>query len=321
MSLDNIKPGIQIGKYIVKKPIQKGGMAHVVWATMNGNDYALKVTRITGYQDVDSQNNVATRKEAYLLSSLDHERIVRIYPLALDSQLSEKKIYYASAKDLQGSPWFFAMEYLSGGSLSDYLTYCGPLMTDEATNIVGNVGLALNYLHHKSIAHLDIKPENVVFRQMVAKGQPYNPVLVDFGTAAGVKKFTDEAGSWYVMSPERVRGATGRAAPESIEKIDPLKADIWSLGILLYQSLANSLPFPESNHRRLTSQILNDIPEPIAKKNKDVPKTLDHFIIDECLAKKPEDRPTIKEFLSFIYTYSGRDVLATSIKDGYYGKY
>lgn len=320
--LADIKPGMQIGKYVVKKPIQQGGMAHVVWVKVNENDdYALKITRITGKSDIDSQNNVATRKEAYLLGSLYHERIVRIYPLMLDSHSADKKIYYASAKDLHGSPWFFAMEYLSGGSLSDYLTHCGPLMVDEATNIVGNVGLALNYLHHKGIAHLDIKPENVVFRRKIVKGQAYDPVLVDFGTAAGVKKFTDEAGSWYVMSPERVRGATGRAAPELSEKINPLKADIWSMGILLYQSLANSLPFAASDQRRLTSQILNDVPEPITKKNKNIPEELDRFITNECLAKKPEDRPTIKEFLSTIYVYSGRGVLATSIEDGYYGKH
>ena len=152
----------------------------------------------------------------------------------------------------------------------------------------------------------------------IQKNQPYDPVLIDFGTAAGVNKFRDEAGTWCFMSPERIRGAKGLDPPEKASLINPVKADVWSLGILLYQALTNSLPFPSSNQRRLTSQILNNIPKAISRRNRQVPVKLEDFIIQDCLAKKPEDRPTVREFLAFIFEYSGRRVLATSIKDDYY---
>jgi len=254
---------------------------------------------------------------------LSHDRIVKIFPLKIsanNSRMKRKKIFYARAMSAPGSPWYFAMEYLAGGTLGDYTKKCGPLTVAESTNIVGNIGLALGYLHEKSIVHCDIKPENVVFRKKIKKGQPYTPVLIDFGTAAGVNKFVDEAGSWYVMSPERIRRAKGIDPPETASEINPAKADIWSLAIVLYQALVGSLPFSSLSQKGLTSQILNDIPASITKQISNVPSALDRFIVHDCLAKNPQDRPTIHELLEFIFEYSGRGVLATSIKDNYYGK-
>lgn len=320
--VSEVKPGSAIGEYRILPAINSGGMAYIVMASLNGKVLALKITRVTGKPDLDEQNNTATRKEAHLLSSLNHDRIVKVLPLAHSSNTMrsrENKLYYGRATEISGHPWYFVMEYLSGGTLDKYVRECGPLTVSEATNIVGNVGLGLGYLHSKNIAHNDVKPENVVFREKIRKGAPYDPVLIDFGTAAGVKRFVDEAGSWYVMSPERIRVATGREAPEFASKINPAKADIWSLGILLYQALTNSLPFASSFRKRLTSQILNDIPDPVSKWNKDVPKELDDFVTENCLSKRPEDRPTVREFLDFIYQYSGRGVPAKSIKEGYYG--
>ncbi len=317
------KPGDVIGSYQIKGLINKGGTANVVLAGSRGVDYALKITRVDGTAEQNQQNNIATRKEANLLSSLNHDRIVKVFPLELASDIirsMKNEVFYAKATELSNAPWYFAMEYLCGNTLGNYVKKCGPLTVPESTNIVGNIGLGLGYLHEKKFAHNDVKPENIVFRKRIVKGEAYDPVLIDFGTAAGVKRFVDEAGSWYVMSPERVRVATGRVAPEQASQINPVKADMWSLGILLYQSLTNSLPFPSSDQRRLTSQILDDIPESTRKRNKAVPKELDDFIIDNCLSKRPEERPTIREFLEFIYQYSGRGVLAESIKAGYYGR-
>lgn len=317
------KPGDEIGAYQIKRLINTGGMAYVVLAQSRGRNYVLKITRAISSVEQFETNNVATRKEARLLSTLSHDRIVKIFPLETDLYVirpEKQKVFYAKAVELANSPWYFVMEYLSGGTLDNYVKRCGPLTVSEATNIVGNIGLGLGYLHEKHIAHNDVKSENIVFRKRIVKGEPYDPVLIDFGIAAGVKNFVDESGSWYVMSPERVRVATGREAPEFAMQINPARADMWSLGLLLYQSLTNSSPFPSSNQRTLTSQILNDTPESTITRNMLVPKKLDDFIVDSCLSKRPEERPTIREFLEFIYEYSGRGVPATSIKDGYYGE-
>lgn len=317
------KEGDIVGAYYVKKHLSGGGMAYVVLASSEKRDYALKITRVGRSLEQNMQNTNLTKKEVDFLRKLSHERIVKVFPLKINTQnlkMRGKTVFYASALDIPGSPWYFAMEYLAGGTLDQYVRECGPLTVSEATNITGNIGLALAYLHDKGIVHNDVKPENVMFRKAIQKNQPYDPVLIDFGTAAGVTNFTDEAGTWFVMAPERIRGAKGIDPPEIASLIDPIKADVWSLGILLYQALTNSFPFPSSNQRRLTSQILNNTPKAISQQNRQVPVELSEFVIDECLAKKPEDRPTVREFLAFIYKYSGRGVLATSIKEKYYGK-
>lgn len=315
----DVKSGDIIGPYSIKKRLSNGGMAYVVLASSKGKDYALKITKVSTSDEKNEQNESATRKEVEYLRKLKHDRLVKVYQLQTDNiRVQGKKVFYARAKEVEGQPWYFAMEYLAGGTLEEYVQACGPLTVKEATYIVGSIGLALAYLHSKKIVHNDIKPENVMFRRKIRKQESYDPVLIDFGTAAGVKNFIDEAGSWFIMSPERVRGAKGMDPPEKVSRIDPIKSDIWSLGILLYQALTKSLPFPSSNERRLTSQILNDIPNNILKTNKQVPIKLNDFIIDSCLAKNPEDRPTIQEFQSFVYTYSGRGVLATSVKENYY---
>lgn len=315
----DVKSGDVVGAYYIKKGLSNGGMAYVVLASSKKKEYALKITKVGKDKEKNEQNASATRKEVEYLRKLSHNRLVKVFQLKVDNtRMKGKKIFYARAQNIAGSPWYFAMEYLAGGTLDEYVRVCGHLTVAEATNIVGNIGLAIAYLHDKGIVHNDIKPENVMFRKKINKNLPYDPVLIDFGTAAGMKNFKDEAGTWYTMSPERVRGAKGIDPPEKASLIDPAKADVWSLGILLYQALTNSLPFPSSNQRRLTSQILNDTPKEILQRNDQVPMKLNDFIIAECLAKKPEDRPTVREFLSFIYEYSGRGVLATSIKENYY---
>lgn len=317
------KQGDIIGAYQVKKHLNNGGMAYVVLASSRKKEYALKVTRVSRSAEQSEQNTSSTKKEVDCLQKLSHERIVKVFQLKVNEEnvrMKGKKIFYASAQKMPGAPWYFAMEYLAGGTLDQYVRQCGPLTIAEATNITVNISLALEYLHNKGITHNDVKPENVMFRKRIQQNQPFDPVLIDFGTAAGVNKFRDESGTWYIMAPERIRGAKGIDPPEKASLINPVKSDVWSLGILLYQALTNALPFPSSNQRRLTSQILNDTPKAISQRNPLVPVDLDEFIIRDCLAKEPKDRPTVLEFLKFISKYSERGVPATSIKDNYYGK-
>ncbi len=305
-------------KYKVLKPVNSGGMASVlvVQAMHSQRKFALKLARVRSKDGEEHPNNVAIRKEANLLRRLEHSRIVRVYPVDTVPGKTAK-VYSARAVDLPGQPWYFIMEYLAGGDLDRYLKCCGPLTVEEAVSIVLNVGLGLRYLHEiHHLAHNDIKAENIVFRTPIRKGEPYDTVLIDFGTAAGVRKFQDEAGSWYVMSPERIRGAKGLDPPERALLIDPRQSDIWSLGIVLYYALSRRLPFDSFSKRRLTTQILQATPDPLSTH---IPQPLANFVIEGCLAKQPNHRPTIKECVKFLQNYTRRMAPATSIKEGYYG--
>ena len=96
------------------------------------------------------------------------------------------------------------MEYLAGGPLSAWIGQQG-LLQKEAVEIAYQVCLALEYLHSKEIAHLDVKPDNVLFCYPPANGGQLEPVLVDFGIAARTRLRAIDAGSVAYMPPERLR--------------------------------------------------------------------------------------------------------------------
>jgi len=152
----------------------------------------------------------------------------------------------------------------------------------------------------------------VIFRSKVIRDEPFDPVLIDFGAAVGVKHAKDEAGAWYIMAPERIQMAEGKDPPEKITRIDPTKFDIWSLGVLLYYMLTKRYPFSAIGTRRLTSQILNDTPTSTQKYNADIPDEVDKFVIDGCLCKDAEGRPTLEEVGIFLKAYGGGRVKAVT---------
>lgn len=299
----------EIGLFTVLDEISWGGMARILLVSNNGKKYALKISRTSGSEEQVHTNNIAIRKEAELLRKMRHRRIVRIFPIPAQKQIG-KRAYYARAQEFDPSPWYYIMEYLRGDTLEDHVKEYGPLTVQEATNIAGNMVLALYELHHKNFTHNDVSTRNILFRSKVRKGKPFDPVLIDFGAAVGVKHAEDEAGAWYIMAPERIRLAEGMDPPEKITRIDPKKYDVWSLGVILYYMLAKNYPFSALRKRRLTSQILKEPPKSIKKYNQDVPSKLDNFITDQCLCKDPKCRPTLEETGAFLKKYGGGRVPA-----------
>jgi len=317
-ALGPLRPGFVINdKFEVVRVVNRGGMAYVLLVRARGHErmFALKLAHVRDRQaNDDHPHNVAIRKEASLLKQLKHQRIVKVFPVG-GIPGKAMKDYSARAVNVTGQPWFFVMEFLAGGDLNEYVKQCGPLTVEEAVSIVLNTCMGVMYLHEKHrISHNDIKPENIVFRTPVRAGEPYDVVLIDFGTAAGVQKFKDEAGSWFVMSPERIRGAKGIEPPEQLARIDPRKSDIWSLGIVLYYALSKRLPFDSLRQKRLTTQILNTVPKDIPH----IPAELNRFLIEGCLAKRPQYRPTSRECFEFLRQYTRRLAPATSVKEGCY---
>lgn len=307
-----INKGEKIGPFIIDDEIKSGGMASVYKvSSMHNEIYAMKMSRIDRTADRNEYNRQAIRGEAELLSNLDHPRIVKVFSIpADDARHKNIKRYYANAFRIDGRPWYFVMEYLRGDTLHMHIKRNGPLMVSEAANIIGNIGLGLNYLYSRNFSHNDLKAENIVFRSVIEKGKVFDPVLIDFGTAAGAVKIKDEAGTYYVMPPERISIASGIQPPETL--IDPLPAEVWSLGVLLYQCLTCKVPFSSNNLRTLSSQVLKDKPLSMRKYNDSIPVEFDEFVIENCLCKEPKYRPTIKEVLHFLSDYGRGAVVAVS---------
>lgn len=310
----DLKKGQSIGDYVFDSVLNQGGMAWVLKVRgKNGRAYCLKMSQTGVSSGQDEFNKHALLSEAEFLSSIQHPRIIRVYPITREFRGRTTREYYAKAVNIDNEPWYYVMEYLDGGTLAEHIKKFAPLTVAETTNIVGNVCLGLYHLYQeKKVAHNDLKPENILFRSQIRKGKLFDPVLVDFGTAAGVKDYREIAGTLSAMSPERVNVARGLKAPELVDQIDPIQAEIWSVGILLYHALTKKLPFGSNHARTLTSQILNDQPTPIHKHCPDVPVELDEFIVNQCLAKKPADRPNILEVMKFLRPYGSGPVRAVN---------
>ncbi|MGH8003839.1 MAG: protein kinase domain-containing protein, partial [Limisphaerales bacterium] len=207
--------------------------------------------------------------EAQTASALDHPNICTIYEIDHSRE----------------GRWFIAMAYYEGETLKEKIKR-GVLKPEEAVEIALQTAQGLAKAHERGIIHRDIKPANIIITgDGVAK-------LLDFGLAklSGQTRLTKSGatpGTVAYMSPEQAKG----------EEADQ-RADIWSLGVVLFEMAAGQLPFKGGNEQAAIYSILNKTPEPVTALRPGTPLELEQ-ILDKALAKKPEERyPTMAEMLA-----------------------
>lgn len=178
-----------------------------------------------------------------------------------------------------GEDWV-AMEFLDGPNLEEILS--GPRLSRERVlTLAARIAAGVGALHAAGWVHRDLKPSNVI----VLEGS--HPKIVDFGLARPVGAAPAEAsfeGSWGYAAPEQIQG---RAA-------DP-RADIYSLGVILYRMLLGRLPFGDAPVAAALGH-LHDRPPPPREQDPTIPPALEDAIL-RALAKEPEARfPTMESF-------------------------
>jgi serine/threonine-protein kinase len=172
---------------------------------------------------------------------------------------------------------YMAMEYLEGQELRTILDSEKRLDTDRIVDIARQVAEGLAYAHDHHIVHRDIKPSNImILRNGLVK-------ITDFGIAmvpaSSVKTMTGMVmGSPQYMSPEQVSG----------KKLDH-RADIFSLGVVLYEMLTGKVPFTGENIHAIMYQTVNLSPSPPSAVNPEIPRILD-YIVAKSLAKQADER-------------------------------
>ena len=282
----------------------RGGFATVYSAVHrdNGQQVAIKVAQPSD----DPGIGKSIREEARILHECQHQHIVKLIPLPRDGRTS---IPTAVATEIDQRSPFFVMEFLSGGNLEDYLKGVGVLSVSEAATIGLNVALALYHLHTMGYAHNDLKLENIVFRKPVVAGQPFEPVLVDFGIATRVKLQLD-AGSIYIMPPEQIQVVKMSKAPEQVGPVDNTKVDVWGLGVVLYRMLGGRLPFDGRTDKSVATLIVNARPTSLHQLS-GIPHEVDDLILDGCLAKEPAHRLTMVALGKELRRLAGTGVVAS----------
>ena len=300
VSLSELKSGDIIGTFEVSELFDggRGGMARVVKAVPRRGrrkEVALKISRTGQMQEYYF---AALQKEVEILRKLKHPGVVDLVPVS-----NAKNPYKERAIEIAGSPWYFGMEYLSGGSLEATIDRTGPLTIEETAAICFQLSAALVYIHVLGFSHNDIKPENVLFRHELKHKERLEPILIDFGVAVNLVKQQPD-GSVVYMAPERLHEGGEPRSAQFRDEQDLTKSDVWSMGVLLYRMLAGREPFLGLTDRSISSAILRAQPESILSKRADVPREIDEFVIDGCLAKDPGNRVSMQAFHEFIGQYA-----------------
>jgi hypothetical protein len=189
-------------------------------------------------------------------------------------------VYFAQT---EGELLYLVMPYVDGPNLRDLLGD-GPLELPWLVHLIREVAAALDFAHSAGIVHRDVKPSNILVER-----QSGRVLLCDFGIAAQAlgERFT-EAGRSAVgtpgfVAPELIPGGAGEKAP-----IDP-RADVYSLGVVLYQCLTGRPPYAHSDVNALLWAQGHDDPPPVTALRPELPAALDK-VLSTALAKRPQDR-------------------------------
>lgn len=245
--------GTELGRYRILSILGAGGFAVVYRAeqVQLSREVALKVLR----QSADgpaSERIAAFLREARAAAALNDPRLLQVYDVGDD----------------QGH-YYLSMELAPGGSLARKLRAEGPIEWRTLLPILRDVAGALQVAHDHGLVHRDVKPANIL---LTASG---GAKLGDLGLAAG----GDRLGTLAFMAPEQVRNLP----------VDG-RADLYALGCTAYAALTGAPPFTGSK-KEIAQAHVRQAPAPLRGSGLMVPPQLEQLLLQELLAKDPDDRP------------------------------
>jgi serine/threonine-protein kinase len=243
-------------RYLIEKELGRGGMGVVYLAKDKQLERPVALKFLGTLVDNNEEYRQRFVREAKTAAKVNHPNIVQVY----DISASEGKAY-------------IAMEYVQGTSLFQYVQKKGKLVPREALNYMAQACSALYAMHSLGIVHRDIKPDNI----LIAKGGTVK--LMDFGLAKAddnrITKSNVVMGTPCYMAPEQALG----------KDVDA-RADIYALGLVLYEMLTGKVVFRDGDI--LTRQI-TEMPPKLSEIEPGIAPEIDEFAY-KCIQKDPKDR-------------------------------
>jgi serine/threonine-protein kinase len=250
-------------RYQLQDPIGRGGMATIYRGRDLRMDRVVAIKVLREVYSTDPKFVTRFQREAKAASSLQHPNIVQVYDYGQSD-----------------GNYFIVMELIEGTDLRRYLRSRGVLAVDRAIIIAHDVALGLGAAHRRAIVHRDVKPQNILV------GRDGSIKLTDFGIASVYKDINAER----LTTTGMTLGTVQYYAPEQAQgEIVSPAADVYALGIVMYEMLTGRTPFDGDTPVAVAMQHIQDAPMPPRQLNPNIPPALEEIIL-RCLEKVPEMR-------------------------------
>ncbi len=238
------------GRYEIHEILGVGGMAVVYKAYDNLENKTVAVKILKQEYAKNEEFLRRFKNESKAISLLSHQNIVKIFDVSFGDIIQ-----------------YIVMEYIDGITLKEYIEREGCLTWKDAVHFTLQILRGLQHAHDRGIVHRDVKPQNIMVL-------PDNTIKVtDFGIArfarSEQKTITDKAiGSVHYISPEQARG-----------EVTDEKADIYSVGVMMYEMLTGQLPFQAESAVSVAIMQLQREPKPLTEVNGSIPQGLEQIVI------------------------------------------
>jgi eukaryotic-like serine/threonine-protein kinase len=250
-------------RYQLLDLIGRGGMATIYRARDIRMDRVVAVKVLREAYNTDQKFVKRFQREAKAASALHHPNIVQVYDYG----------------QTDGN-YYIVMELVEGTDLSRYLCYRGVLDVDRAVIIAHDVALGLGAAHRRRIVHRDVKPQNVLI------GSVGSIKLTDFG----IVSVNNDMNAERLTTSGMTLGTVQYFAPEQAQgEIVSPAADVYALGIVMYEMLTGHTPFDGDSAVAVALQHIRDQPTPPSQFNPCIPTALEEIVL-RCLGKVPEMR-------------------------------
>ncbi|MFW5926392.1 MAG: serine/threonine-protein kinase [Myxococcota bacterium] len=252
------------GGYRLTERVAAGGMSSVYRASREGVDRPLAVKVLRRALAGDAVQRDRFLREAGAVDRIDHPNVVRVEDFG----------------ETEDGLVFLVMEYVEGTPLLSIMGR-GRLPIDQGLHIAAQVAGALGTAHRHGVIHRDLKPENILLT--CRDGDPRFVKVLDFGIA----KILDAPS---LTGSQQIFGTPGYIAPEYIQSnaIDG-RADVYSLGVILYELITGALPFDYEYPADLLAKHVTEEPIPPHVRDPAVPPEIDALLL-RCLCKDPNER-------------------------------
>ena len=261
--MNETKRAIINDRYEIGRRVGRGGMAEIFQARDILLDRSVAIKVLFAEFAVDPAFVERFRREAQSAAGLNHPNIVGVYDWGRVN-----------------NTYYIAMEFVDGRTLADIIRQSNTFTPVQVCDVISEVALALDSAHQNGVIHRDVKPGNILISTI---GQVK---VADFGIAralgAGIEQNLTQTGAVMgtatYFSPEQAQGAP-----------TDQRSDIYSLGIVMYEILAGTVPFTGENAVAIAYKQVHEDPTPLDRLNKSIPIGL-AAIVAKCLAKSPDER-------------------------------